>query len=226
MVDNWGTNETLCDIGPMPWGDGIVDVRDLLVLANYLEPEIKLPDPIAHWPLDETEGVWAFDSAGENHGMVMGAPVWRPEEGRVDGALELTGTTFIMASFVLNPADGPFSALAWVKGGQPGQGIITQQDGVDWLYVDAAEGKLATELGRSVCSQTVITDGDWHRVGVTWDGSACLLYVGDVLEAESTEDGLASSTDGVVIGCRKTMAGTFFTGLIDDVRIYNRAVKP
>ena len=36
MVDHWQTNEPSCDIGPMPWGDGIVDVKDLIVLAEYL----------------------------------------------------------------------------------------------------------------------------------------------------------------------------------------------
>ncbi len=36
IVDNWGTDEPLCDIGPMPWGDGIVDVQDLIVLAEHL----------------------------------------------------------------------------------------------------------------------------------------------------------------------------------------------
>ncbi len=41
MVDNWGTDETLCDIGPMPWGDGIVDVQDLIVLAKHLFEEIS-----------------------------------------------------------------------------------------------------------------------------------------------------------------------------------------
>ena len=35
IVDNWGTDEPLCDIGPMPWGDGIVDVQDLIVLAGH-----------------------------------------------------------------------------------------------------------------------------------------------------------------------------------------------
>ena len=29
IVDDWGTYEPLCDIGPMPWGDGIIDVKDL-----------------------------------------------------------------------------------------------------------------------------------------------------------------------------------------------------
>ncbi len=39
MVDHWGTNEPLCDIGPMPLGDGVVDVQDLIVLAEHLFEE-------------------------------------------------------------------------------------------------------------------------------------------------------------------------------------------
>jgi len=30
----------LCDIGPAPFGDGIVDVQDLIVLAEHLFEEI------------------------------------------------------------------------------------------------------------------------------------------------------------------------------------------
>ena len=40
MVENWGTDNPLCDIGPMPWGDGVVDVQDLIVLAEHLFEEI------------------------------------------------------------------------------------------------------------------------------------------------------------------------------------------
>jgi hypothetical protein len=40
IVDNWGTDNSLCDIGPMPWGDGIVDVQDLIVLAKHLFEEV------------------------------------------------------------------------------------------------------------------------------------------------------------------------------------------
>ena len=39
MVDNWGTDNSLCDIGPMPWGDGIVDVQDLIILVEHLFEE-------------------------------------------------------------------------------------------------------------------------------------------------------------------------------------------
>lgn len=40
IVDNWGTDNSLCDIGPMPWGDGIVDVEDLIVIAEHLFEEV------------------------------------------------------------------------------------------------------------------------------------------------------------------------------------------
>ena len=36
MIGCWGTDEPLCDIGPMPWGDGIVDVQDLIVLVEHM----------------------------------------------------------------------------------------------------------------------------------------------------------------------------------------------
>ena len=39
MVGRWGTDSKLCDVGPMPWGDCIVDVQDLVVLAEHLFEE-------------------------------------------------------------------------------------------------------------------------------------------------------------------------------------------
>jgi hypothetical protein len=39
LIDNWGTNKTLCDIGPMPWGDGKVDIEDLKVFTAEWEKE-------------------------------------------------------------------------------------------------------------------------------------------------------------------------------------------
>ena len=40
MVDHWGTDYSLCDIGPTPLGDGVVDVEDLKVLAEHLFEEV------------------------------------------------------------------------------------------------------------------------------------------------------------------------------------------
>jgi hypothetical protein len=45
--------------------------------------------------------------------------------------------------------------------------------------------------------------------------------------AEDTQDGLAASANGLYIGTGTSMEpGSFSSGLIDDVRIYNRAITP
>ena len=232
MAGRWGTHDPICDIGPAPWGDGIVDVQDLIALAEYIGQEVNDPMLVAHWALDEAEGTVAHDSAGEDDGAVLGVPMWRPEGGTVGGALEFDGTYFVVTDTALNPADGPFSVLAWVKGGAPGQAIISQVGGANWLMADAS-GALMTELtsaGRlatPLSSDTIITDGYWHRPGFSWDGATRSLYVDDVLVAEDTQMRLADCHGGLNIGCGVNMApGAFWNGPIDDVRIYNRAVKP
>jgi Tol biopolymer transport system component len=39
LIDDWGKNKSVCDIGPMPWGDGKVDIEDLKVFMTYYEKE-------------------------------------------------------------------------------------------------------------------------------------------------------------------------------------------
>jgi hypothetical protein len=233
MVDHWGENSPLCDIGPTPFGDGIVDVQDIMVLAEYLFKDIPESTLVVHWALDETEGMFASDSVGDNDAVVLGGIEWHPNGGQIDGALQLDGVSgYVIAGAALNPADGPFSIYAWIKGGMPGQVILSQQLTSNWLALDA-EGRLMTELNSSnqlaepLLSETVITDGQWHCIGLVWHGSYRTLYVDEVAVAEDIQPGLESSENGLNIGAGKmTQPGTYFSGLIDDIRIYNRAVHP
>jgi hypothetical protein len=237
MVDHWGTDEPLCDIGPMPWGDGIVDVQDLIVLSEHLFEEMYDSTLVAHWPFDEVQGDIAYDNAGTCDGTLSGDLVWQPDGGVVAGALQFDGIDdYVSTDPVLNPADDTFSVVAWAIGGAPGQAVLSQVDGASWLCTDSVEGNLMTELKASgrgatepLLSQTVITDSEWHRIALVWDGSYRCLYVDGV---EVAKDGapLSSLEDaygGLYFGTGSTLSsGTFFSGLIDDVRIYNRAVKP
>jgi hypothetical protein len=226
----WGQDYSVCDISPIPSGDGIVDAKDLLALANYLEQETAL---IAHWPLDETEGMFAADIVSENNAILAGGAIWQSIGGQIDGALLLDGIDgCAIAGLAINPADGPFSIFTWVKGGAPGQGLVSQQAVSDWLALDS-EGNLVTELKSSdlladpLVSETVITDEQWHRIGLVWDGSHRTLCVDGFKVAEDTQPGLESSENSLYIGVGKDYTtGTFFSGLIDDVRVYNRAVRP
>jgi hypothetical protein len=79
-------------------------------------------------------------------------------------------------------------------------------------------------------SGAVISDGAWHRVGLASDGRAKTLYVDNVAVAVDTSHFLSRQDTILYIGAtgpaNRRRASTFFTGLIDDVRIYNRAVRP
>ena len=230
LIESWGQKDPAVDLVP----DGIVDKKDLEVLMNYWQQDVNDPTLRAHWALDEAQGTIASDRTGIYDAALVGSPAWDPEGGRTGGALRLDGLDDrAVAPFVVNPAEGPFSVLAWVKGGTPGRVLISQAGGMNWLLADPTGGCLKTEAksgGRTsstLCSQTVITDGNWHRVGLVWDGATRSLYVDDALAAEDTQSGLVSCSGGLNIGCGTSMTpGTFWSGLIDDVRIYNRAVRP
>jgi hypothetical protein len=234
LIDSWGTNASICDIGPTPLGDGIVDIKDMVVLAEYLLGETLPVDLAAHWKLDEIEGIYTKDSAGGNDAIVIGSPVSLPTGGMVDGALEFNGISdCLIIDAVLNPEDGPFRVFAWIKVGAPGQVVLSQSGGVNWLATDASEGRLMTELAGSgpnsspLQSQTIITDGEWHLIGFVWDGSRRTLYVDNIAVAQDVQDNLVGSGMGLYIGAGNMMQpGTYFSGLIDDIRIYNRAVHP
>jgi hypothetical protein len=234
LIEHWGQDNAMCDIAPPPFGDGIVDASDLEVLMSYWGQPIDDPTLIVHWALDEAEGDIACDSAAVNDAVVFGGAVWQPAGGMVDGAIQLDGVDdYVSTDFVLNPADGPFSVLVWVKGGAPGQSIISEPSGPDWLSLDPLSGHLLTELtnsgrsGGALLSQAVIADGDWHRIGFVWDGASRIIYVDGIAVAEDTQDGLENTGNGFYIGTGKDMTpGTFFSGLIDDVRVYSRAIRP
>jgi parallel beta-helix repeat protein len=193
---------------------------------------------IAHWSFDETEGDIAHDSAGENHGTLYNEPAWQPAGGKIDGALQFDGIDdYVSTDFVLDPANGPFSVFAWIKGGAARQAVISQVDGTGsgetWLGADPLLGKLMTSLvappaGRFVpqplVSEFVITDDQWHHIGFAWDGSYRTLYADGAEVAKDTvaQNTLKSADGGLYIGAGKTLEPeTFFSGLIDDVRVYN-----
>ncbi|MHC4627268.1 MAG: LamG-like jellyroll fold domain-containing protein [Planctomycetota bacterium] len=250
IVDHWNESYSLCDIGPMPWGDGIVDAQDLIFLAEHLFEEIPLPlELTAYWRLDEEEGDITHDSAVENVGLLFGGPVWLPTEGERDGSLQFDGMDdYISTDFILDPGDGSFSVFAWINGGGPGQIIVSQADtlvdtnrgskvvaGSTWLGLDASSGTLMTGLKQSpyhklLVSQSVITDGQWHHIGLVQnasDSKRCLYTDGVEVASDSDPASTVSCKTGLYIGSGQSLDTTsFFSGLIDDVRIYSLALSP
>jgi hypothetical protein len=231
LAQYWHQNQS-------PFVNHRLDYKDLAVLAEYWLADYRL---IAHWKLDETEGTIAYDSVGENDGTLNGDPNWQPTAGKVDGAIQFDGLNdYVSTDFVLDPGKRVFSAFAWIKGGAPGQVIISQADrrvgrtiqlGSTWLGADPSDGRLITTLMDPALglleSQSVITDNQWHHVGLAWDWSHRHLYVDGVQVAKDTNVPSKASSDAVLyFGADQSLdAANFFSGLIDDVRIYNQALS-
>ena len=240
MVDHWHTDESLYDIAPEPFGDGIVDVQDLISISEHLFEDYRM---IAYWKLDESEGDIAHAGAGDKDGTLNGEPIWQPADGKVVGALQFDGINdYVSTDFKLNPVNGSFSVFAWIKGGAAGQVIVSQRDaavgritipGSTWLGIEPSNGTLITTLMErqydSLESEFVVTDGQWHHVGLTYDLDELQrhLYV-DGFEVAGDIDmvGPEASEGGLYFGAGKNLdVGSFFSGLINDIRIYPLALN-
>ncbi len=183
--------------------------------------------------MDESRGVLAYDYVGGMTGMLAGDPIWQAEGGQIDGAIELDGASnYLQTGTVLSPADGPFTVAAWVQGGGPGQVILSSAAGPIWLSLDRETGGLRTNLApveeeplwspRRLCPMV-----PGIIVALVWDGATRILYVDGVEVARRSAGQLERFTGLHRFGAGPSLESDhFWRGLIDDLRMYNRALSP
>ena len=65
----------------------------------------------------------------------------------------------------------------------------------------------------------------WTHLAATYDGATMRLYVNGVQVASRAQTGtIATSTNPLQIG-GDSLYGQYFAGMIDEVRVYNRALS-
>jgi len=70
-----------------------------------------------------------------------------------------------------------------------------------------------------------VNDGQWHHVAGVYDGSRIYLYVDGVEDVSEPATGSINTNNfNVLIGENAELTGRTFHGMIDDVRIYHRAL--
>jgi chitodextrinase len=65
----------------------------------------------------------------------------------------------------------------------------------------------------------------WTHVSATYDGSTLRVYVNGVQQASRAVSGAISTSTGALRIGGNSVWGEYFSGLIDDVRVYNRALS-
>lgn len=94
------------------------------------------------------------------------------------------------------------------NGGAPEQVILSQENGADWIMLDA-QGILQTSLKGGtrlpdLNSGVMLNSDTWQRVGFVWDGESRILYVDDVEVAR--DDGCHSGF--LLYGFHRVLTGT------------------
>jgi hypothetical protein len=207
----------------------------------------EVPDPaglVLRFPLDESLEIQ--DASGSN-GLATLPEGQKPKwaTGKVGKALELGGKDkqFVSAGELANfDTTNAFSYGCWVRQSGKGTGaLLAKMDdgealrGFDLLLGD---GKLHLHIIHSwpqsalrIVTKSPIPQDAWTHVFATYDGSGkasgAKLYVnGQSVPFEVTNDNLAGSIQNkTTLNLGKRSATHPFKGALDDVRIYNRALK-
>lgn len=109
------------------------------------------------------------------------------------------------------------------------QGIVSSQDGNAYQQMVVNGDKLGVQIsdaaGHSAYAQSTIsvTDGQWHKVGYTYESGIITLYI-DGVAAGTGSDG-AISLSGIsaplLVGVNRSGNSGYFNGEIDEVRVWN-----
>ncbi|MBN1805411.1 MAG: LamG domain-containing protein [Sedimentisphaerales bacterium] len=195
-------------------------------------------DLAAHWKFDDGSGTLAVDSTGKgNDGVFVGDPRWVP--GKFGGALEFNGDDY------LNCGNGPslqirdeITIAFWfqVEAFQ-NEWEAFMAKGDDSYRTSRGDGTgNATHLGISGTSTgggngyfngtVIVTDGQWHHMAATYDGAAGRIYIDGVLDVTSPGTGqIGESSYDFWIGNNSQQTGRYLHGMLDDIRIYSRALS-
>ncbi|MHC4863618.1 MAG: M56 family metallopeptidase [Planctomycetota bacterium] len=193
---------------------------------------------VAHWKFDEGEGATAYDSVGDNHGTIHGAR-WTPAAAlRFDGVDDYVE---IQDSDVFDFGTADFSICVWFKTSDPTiQHIVNfRQDDNDphiELYTATPNfGKIGTNLTSAPVdvrignNEVQVSDNTWHHAAITLDNGApggYKLYLDGKRVGESGFSGRLRDWNSIRIGHGEGPgAGRFFSGFLDEVAIYNRALS-
>jgi hypothetical protein len=190
---------------------------------------------VAQWKFDEGSGTIACDSSGNgNTATLVNGPLWTA--GIVGNALYFDGVDdnlVVAASNSLN-LSSVFTLAAWVNPASAATDFrsIVTKNYTYYLYASVAGycgdgsplGGFSEATAITACQPAPLPANTWTHLAVTYDGSTLTLYRNGVAVVTSNFSGaLSPSTGTLQIGA--SQYGEYFQGLIDEVRIYNRALS-
>lgn len=192
---------------------------------------------VASYSFEEGTGTTTVDASGNNNTGTLSNATWTTA-GKYGKALSFNGT-----SSIVNVADAASLRLtsamtleAWVKPTAAGgvwRTVVMKEITGELAYalysnedvdVPAAYVRVGS-TSRRVGGSGIVPLNSWTHLAATYTSGALRLYVNGTLVSTTTGTGsIASATRPLRIG-GNTIWGEYFAGLIDEVKVYNRALS-
>ncbi len=183
------------------------------------------------WRFDEGQGVTAYDSSGErNHGTINGANY---TQGILGNALQFDGNDYVDCGMGYSlqltnaitvevwayPTAQAYQAIAAKGGGWNFHLRPTQL--VPYFYIGGLE--------KNVPYTTGDYRNSWHHFAFSYDSAGGTnnfkVYWNGAIVAQGTFVGAMDNVVGDSVKIGQRVNDQYFTGLIDEVRIYNQALS-
>ncbi len=190
---------------------------------------------VGYWKFDENTGSVAADSSGNhNNGTLVGGSVW--QAGYTNSDLNFDGgNDYIRSPTVsfINAQNTPHSMFAWVypksargavnnygefSDNLHSTGICINTQILCWINGYGANGVKSSGL--------TVQLNEWSFVGFVRTATQVIFYVNGTTATINASDNAAISTNPFTIGVASLNGARldYFSGSIDEVRIYNRVL--
>jgi hypothetical protein len=194
--------------------------------------------PLAAYAFDEGKeaGETVEDVSGNNHTATIEDGT-RTEHGRYGGAVEfdgLGGTECVTVPDALDlRVSEEFTLEAWVRpdNGVNGDPVVVRESGGKDAFGLGSEGEetaggfIGQGKGTETAGGGIVHENAWSHVATTYDGRHIRVYVnGELVDTEEAPTPPLAGEGNLKIGCDGPDGQ--FTGRIDEVRFYGRALDP
>ena len=207
--------------------------------TNALEAQVITDGLVSFWTFDraDVDGDTVKDVFGNNDGIMEGGDI--VDDGKIHAAIELDGASFVDCGTdeSLNLTDALTIEL-WMKPASVGEGGINAGpackavSGGSWawqLRYNAPGGFMGFQFNANPGGSTWISvqenlePEEWYHITGTFDGSDLVCYLDGVETERISASAINSSSDNFFIGQDGWV--NCFDGLVDEVRVYDRALS-
>jgi fibronectin type 3 domain-containing protein len=210
-------------------GDNTTTSTPVTVTTNNLSPGL-----VAAYSFDAGQGTTLTDVSGHGNTGTLTSATWTAA-GKYGAALSFNGTNSwvtIPDSASLDLTSG-MTLEAWINPAALGSTwrtvLFKEQSGKTTYDLYANNGGGRPEAGVWIGAErtvqgSALTANTWSHLAATFDGASIKVYVNGALAGSVAQTGsMAASTGALRIG-GNSIYPEWFSGLIDEVRVYNRAL--